>query len=70
MTVVLNLTAGVFYWMLLNILPAHRSSLHSIQLLSVVKSSYLKTYGIDAIIKPAVDDLLKLADDVSCTNSA
>ena len=50
--------------MLLNIHPAYRSSLHSIQLLAVVKSSVLKVYGIDAIMKPAVDDLLKLAKSV------
>ena len=64
-----NLIAGVFYWMLLNIHPAHRSSLHSIQLLAVVKSSCLKTYGIDVVLKPAIDDLLKLADDVSCAKA-
>lgn len=56
---------GVFYWMLLNIHPAYRSSLHSIQLLAVVKSSHLKVYGIDAVLKPAIDDLLKLSHDVS-----
>jgi hypothetical protein len=51
--------------MLLNIHPAYRSSLHSIQLLAVVKSSNVKAYGIDAVLKPAIDDLLKLSHDVS-----
>lgn len=55
---------GVFYWMLLNIHPAYRSTLHSIQLLSVVNSTFLKTYGIDAVMKPAVSDLKKLSTEV------
>lgn len=47
--------------MLLNIHPAYRSTLHSIQLLAVV---YLKEYGVDAVMKPAVLELQKLACDV------
>ena len=58
------LCAAVFYWMLLNIHPAYRSTLHSIQLLAVVKSSLLKEYGIDAVMKPAILDLKKLTNDV------
>ena len=50
--------------MLLNIHPAYRSSLHSIQLLAVVNSNCLKTYGMDAVLKPAVDDLKVLATEV------
>ena len=57
--------AGVFYWMLLNIHPAYRSKLHTIQLLAVAKSIHVKMYGFDAIIKPAIDDLKKLAEEVS-----
>ncbi len=52
--------------MLLNIHPAHRSTLHSIQLLAVAKSSDIRTYGIDAVFKPATLDLKILAEDVSC----
>lgn len=59
-----NSTAGVFFWAFLNVHPAYRSTLHSIQLLAVVKSSYLKKYGVDAILKPAVQDLKKLTKDV------
>ena len=55
---------GVFYWALLNIQPAYRSTLHSIQLLAVVNSNYLKLYGVDAVMKPAVDDLQELASKV------
>lgn len=51
--------------MILNIHPAYRSSLHSIQLLAVAKSTLLKRYGIDAILRPAVQDLKKLAYNVS-----
>lgn len=50
--------------MLLNVHSAYRSSLHSIQLLAVVNSTYLKIYGMDAILKPAVDDLKILATEV------
>jgi hypothetical protein len=56
---------GMFYWMLLNIHPAHRSTLHSIQLLAVAKSSDIRVYGIDAVLKPAITDLITLAEDVS-----
>ena len=54
----------MFYWLLLNIHPAYRSTLHSIQLLAVAKSSHIRTYGIDAVLKPIVDDLKILAEDV------
>ena len=56
---------GVFYWMLANIHPAYRSTIHSIQLLAVVNAISLKTYGIDTVLKPAVEELKKLAEDVS-----
>ena len=55
----------MFYWMLLNIHPAHRSTLHSIQLLAVAKSTDIRAYGIDAVFKPVVNDLKILAEDVS-----
>ena len=55
----------MFYWMLLNIHPAHRSILHSIQLLAVAKSADIKVHGIDSVLAPAVDDLKILAKDVS-----
>ena len=57
----------MFYWMLLNIHPAHRSTLRSIQLLAVVKSKTVKKYGIDAALTPAVKDLKTLATTVSNT---
>ena len=51
--------------MLTNIHPAYRSTLHSIQLLAVINANLLKTYGIDAVLNYVVDDLKKLAKDVS-----
>ena len=51
--------------MLLNIHPAHRSTLLSIQLLAVVKSTHLKKYGIDAVLEPSIRDLHTLGTSVS-----
>lgn len=51
--------------MLLNIHPAHRSTLRSIQLLAVVKTKHVKLYGIDAILAPAIKDLKTLGTTVS-----
>ena len=59
------LLLGMFYWMLLNIHPAHRSTLHCIQLLAVAKSNDIRVYGIDTVLAPAVADLKVLAKDVS-----
>ena len=54
--------------MLLNIHPAYHSSLHSMQLLLVAKVVDIKRYGFDAVIKPVVEDLQRLAKDIStCT---
>ena len=61
----LKLLLGMFYWVLLNLHPAHRSTLHSIQLLAVVKSSDIRVYGIDAVFAPLIADLTTLAKDVS-----
>ena len=55
----------MFYWILLNIHPAHRSTLKSIQLLAVVRSNAVKKYGIDAVLKPAIKDLKTLGTTVS-----
>ena len=58
-------TSAMFYWLLLNIHPAHRSSLKSIQLLAVGKCSDVKHYGIDSFLKPAIDEIKVLANEVS-----
>ena len=46
---------GLFYYTLGNIHPELRSALLAIQLLTVVKYDYVKTYGIDRIMKPIID---------------
>ena len=61
----LNILVAMFYWMLLNIHPAHRSTLKSIQLLTVVKATHLKKYGIDAVLEPSIRDLKTLGTTVS-----
>ena len=52
----------MFYWMLLNILPAHCSTLRS---MAVAKSKVVKKYGIDEILAPAIKDLKTLEITVS-----
>ena len=47
----------MFYFNLGNI-PKHRSKLSSIQLLCIVKSNHVTQYGIDAILKPIVAELV------------
>ena len=51
------LLSGVFNYSLGNINPALRSSLQSIQLLAVVKSSNIDLYGIDKILEPFMEDI-------------
>lgn len=48
---------GAFYFTLGNCSPQFRSKLKSIQLLALVKTSLIKKYGMDAILKPIVKDL-------------
>ena len=51
---------GTFYFTLGNLSPKFRSRLSSIQLVALVKSSFITEYGMDAIIRPFVDDMKKL----------
>ena len=51
---------GFLYYTLGNLDPKLRSSLKSIYLLSVVKHEYIIKYGIDEMLKPVVQDILKL----------
>ena len=59
---------AMFYWMLLNIHPAHRSTLRTIQLLAVVKTSQLKQYGVDAVLEASIRNLQTLGTTVSVVN--
>lgn len=51
---------GFFYFSLGNMEPKYRSRVASIQLLAIVKKSVLDNYGMDAVLKPFVDDIKKL----------
>lgn len=48
------------YWVLGNLHPKYRSSLHSIQLALLCKISYIKEYGYSEILHPLVQDLVSL----------
>ena len=50
---------GIFYCTLGNISPEHRSSTKAIQLLTVVK---LRSYGIDKVLQPFMDDIHALEE--------
>ena len=54
------ITAGVFYFQLGNLSPKFRSSLSSIHLVSIAKSSVIQKYGPDKILEPFMDDITKL----------
>jgi len=58
--------AGMFYFTLGNLSPKYRSYLPNIQLLAIVKTTVISTYGINKILKPFVDDVKKL---VRCFSS-
>lgn len=53
-------TSGLFYYQLGNINPKYRSTLHSIQLLAVVKCSYIDKYGVDVILEPMMEAVKEL----------
>lgn len=52
----------MFYYMLGNIDPKFRSTLRSIQLLTIANTIYIEKYGIDAILEPFMEDILKLEE--------
>ncbi len=56
----LLISLGFFYFTLGNLAPRYRSKLSSIQLLGIVKRRVIEVYGMNAILKPFVDDLKKL----------
>ena len=63
------LLIAMFYWTLLNIHPAHRSTIHSIQLLAIAKSGDIRSHGMDMILAPIIKDLKTLAEQVFCVLS-
>ena len=48
---------GIFYFTLGNVRPKYRSKLSIIQLVAIVKHKYLSVYGMDAVLRPVVDDM-------------
>ena len=52
--------SGLFYYTLGNLEPHLRSPTNAIQLVSVVKTSYIEKYGIDTILEPFVQAIIKL----------
>ena len=54
---------GVFYYILGNVRPQFRSSLKSIQLVSILKASYIQKYGINSVLQPFMNDV-KLLEKV------
>ena len=51
---------GAFYFTLGNLSPKNRSRLSAIQLVALVKSNFISTYGMDEVLKPFVNDVKKL----------
>jgi len=55
----------MFYFTLGNLRPKFlRSKLSAIQLVAIVKTTTLAIYGMDAILQPFVDDLMKLVGNL------
>ena len=52
--------SGIFYYQLGNISPKYRSSLRSIHLVSIAKSSIVKKYGPDKILESFMNHVKKL----------
>jgi hypothetical protein len=57
------LCPGIFYFTLGNVSPKFRSKL-SIQLVAIDLHSDLMTYGMDAIIRPFIEDVMKLVNNI------
>ena len=55
---------SLFYFQLANIYPEYRSKSKSINLLAIVEYWYLKKYGPDKFLKPFVEELITLGDDM------
>ena len=50
----------MFYFTIGNLSPMYRSQLSNINLVAIAKVTHIDTYGMDAVLKPFVDDLKKL----------
>ena len=52
------------YFTLGNVSPKFRSKLSSIQLVAIALHSDLMTYGMDAIIRPFIEDVMQLVSNI------
>lgn len=52
--------SGLFYYVLGNLEPRLRSPTNSIQVVSIVKTSYIEKYGMDTILEPFVQAVAQL----------
>lgn len=60
--------AALFYYTLGNLNPRLRADLRAIQLIAVVKHTYLKEYGLHSVLKPFIDDMNMLSKvHIACT---
>ena len=57
---------GMFYYTLGNIHPMFRSSLKVIQLACVAKSSDIKEYGCDSLLKAFFEQIKQLGQVMAC----
>ena len=53
-------TVAMFYYLIGNIQSKYRSKLKVIQLIAMAKSSMIVKHGVDAVLKPFVEDTKKL----------
>ncbi|XP_065891557.1 uncharacterized protein [Dysidea avara] len=58
---------GVFYYLIGNLPAKMRSKVHTMQLVAIVKKSYIDKYSMNAVLKPIVQDVKKL--ETGCTLS-
>lgn len=54
---------GLFYYQLANIDQKYRSKTKSIHLFAICKNEYIKKYGMNAFLKPMVDDIKLLGNE-------
>ena len=62
---ILSIIIGMFYFTLGNLSPKFRSKLASINLLAIVKTKCLSSYGMDKVLRPFIEDLKKLVTILS-----
>lgn len=58
--IIISTNTGVFYYQLGNLTPKFRSSLSSIHLVCIAKSSVIQRHGPDKILEPFMADIKEL----------